>query len=294
MLSSFVSALLGTAALGAIIGAGLYRYWAIYQARKKKRIPEHWQLVARPLFTDVERTVSRWLRQVFYDQQLMLKIPVIRFLSPQNVAQGHHSHDLLKGIYCSFTVCTADGTVVGCIDVPGVNGLKASHRDMKERLFRECGIAYAVLSANNLPTLEGLRASFLGAMAADDHSHSHSEFSPSIQPSMLPVNDVAKAAPVNTEQILTVDSINQASNPSGVTPSINAKGTHGIDMLAVAAARSSLQDKLERNRKTRMATIESLSASMGIVEDSAEKGFLVTWHDSFIQGEEPVNAAPDK
>ena len=65
-------------------------------------------------------------------------------------------------------------------------------------------------------------------------------------------------------------------------------------MVAVAAARSSLQDKLERNRKTRMATIESLSASMGIVDDSPDKGFEVTWHDSFILSEQPESAGKDK
>ncbi|MEO6018007.1 MAG: hypothetical protein ABIP46_12190, partial [Polaromonas sp.] len=121
MLSSFVSTLMVTAVLAAFFGAASCRYWLARNARQKKLIPAKWQLRARPLFNDVERTVWRWLRQVFFDHQLLLKVPVIRFLSPESASQGQHSHDLLKGIYCSFTVCAANGTVVGCIDVPGVN-----------------------------------------------------------------------------------------------------------------------------------------------------------------------------
>ena len=299
MLSSFVSALVVTALLSAFLGATSYRYWVVTSARNKKRIPPKWQLRARPLFTDVERTVWRWLRQVFFDQQLLLKIPVIRFLSPQNVSQGHHSHELLKGIYCSFTVCTADGTVIGCIDVPGVNGLKASHRDMKQKLFAECGIAYTVLSASNLPTLEGLRTSFLGAMALIDHPHN--EFTASTQPSVF---EVTATASVATSAASTVSASKSGLQPASefaadsaavkVQPPLVVKDAHGTDMVAVAAARSSLQDKLERNRKTRMATIESLSASMGIVDDSADKGFVVTWQDSFIVSEHPENVLKDK
>ena len=294
MLSSFVLALIVTAVLGAFVGAGSYRLWLVRDARQKKRIPSEWQLQARPLFSDVERTVWRWLRQVFFDQQLLLKIPVIRFLSPQSVSQGHRSHELLKGIYCSFTVCTADGKVIGCIDVPGIRGLKASHRDLKRKLFEECGIAYAVLSANNLPTLEGLRASFLGASVSAEFAHS--EFTASVQPH-TPKQECATSATATEKKSELEASIDiTAANSTGgkPTPPIDASDSQAIDMLALAAARNSLQDKLERNRKTRIATIESLSASMGIVDDNGNKGFVVTWHDSFILSEQPEEVLKDK
>ena len=95
----------------------------------------------------------------------MVKIPVIRFLLPRSNTQSQCSYELLKGVYCTFTICASDDSVVGCVDVPGHNGLKASHRDLKKKLFEKCGMAYAVLSANQLPALEALRAAFLGDMA---------------------------------------------------------------------------------------------------------------------------------
>ena len=287
MLSSFVSTSILTAVLGAFFGAASCRYLLARSARQKKRIPAKWQLRARPLFGDVDRTVWRWLRQVFFDHQLLLKVPVVRFLSSQSAAQCEHSHELLKGIYCSFTVCAANGAVVGCIDVPGVNGLKASHRDMKQKLFHECGIAYAVLSANNLPTLEALRTTFLGALAPVNHAHNHSEFMASVQ--------LHAAEPVGFEEAAATHHERHAaaeSHKTGTPTDIDGQGQ--IDKLAVAAARSSLQSKLDRNRKTRIATIESLSASMGIVDDSADQGFVVQWEDSFIMGEEWAGGASGK
>lgn len=289
MLSSSVSTLIVTAVLAACLGAFACRYWLARVARQKKRIPERWQLCVRPLFNDVERTVWRWLRQVFFDHQLLLKVPVVRFLSPESATQGQRSHDLLKGIYCSFTVCAADGTVVGCIDVPGVSGLKASHRDMKQKLFHECGIAYAVLSANNLPTLEALRTTFLGAMASVNHAHSHSEFTASVQPLTADPVAAEESAAIphgpHAQAVATAAKFGTSPEKSGHTHT---------DMLAVAAARSSLQSKLESNRKTRIAAIESLSASMGIVDDSANQGFVVHWDDSFIMDETSAHASSDK
>ncbi|MBC7609335.1 MAG: DUF2726 domain-containing protein [Polaromonas sp.] len=292
MLSSFVPVLIVTAVLGAFFGAASYRYWLARNARQNKRIPAKWQLDARPLFNDVERTVWRWLRQVFFDHQLLLKVPVIRFLSPQSASQGQHSHELLKGIYCSFTVCAANGKVIGCIDVPGVSGLKASHRDMKQKLFHDCGIAYAVLSANNLPTLEALRTTFLGALASVNHAHNQSEFMASVQPHTAELVAFEEAAAHHKQHAPAA--AHKTGAPTDATDPTDIYGHTHIDMLAVAAARSSLQSKLERNRKTRIATIESLSASMGIVDDSADQGFVVQWDDSFIMGEESGQTATNQ
>ena len=60
-------------------------------------------------------------------------------------------------------------------------------------------------------------------------------------------------------------------------------------MTAVAAARSSLQSKLDQNRKVRLIKIDELGASLGIVDDKADPKFAVPWDDSFIMGEEDRN-----
>ena len=133
---------------GTGVGVICYRVWAARAARNQRRIPEQWQLRVRPLFTGMEREVWHWLKRVFFDHHVMVKMPVTRFLLPRSATQGQYPHKLLKGVYCSFTICDSDGAVIGCLDVPGSNGLKASNRDLKKKLFDECGIAYAVLNAS--------------------------------------------------------------------------------------------------------------------------------------------------
>jgi hypothetical protein len=271
MINSFMLAPTVTAVVGVAFGAAFYRNWEFRAAKRKRRVPEQWQLQARPLFTDVEHTVWHWLKSAFFDHYVLVKIPVIRFLSPRSIAEGQHSHELLKGIYCSFTVCASDGTVIGCIDVPGPSGLRASQRDMKQKLFAECGIAYAVVSAAALPAREVVRDVFLGEFEIPDEPHESYQH---------PYSRNGNAGDPDAESPDTVpDSLRAHDETADQTPG-------EIDMLAVAAARNSLQAKLERNRKTRIANIEKLSASLGIIEDNADHDFSVQWEDSFIMGEE--------
>ena len=259
-----------TAVAGLAFGARFSHHWEARAAKKKRRIPEQWQIQARPLFTDVERDVWHWLKSVFDDQCVLVKIPVIRFLSPLSKEQGQHSHELLKGVYCSFTVSASDGTVIGCIDVPGPSGLRASQRDMKQKLFAECGIAYAVVNAAALPAKAVVRGVFLGEFEipeelGESYAHPYSQAGNPGDPDA----DMAETVP---------DTLRALADMPPHTPG-------EIDMLAVAAARISLQSRLEKNRQTRIANIAALSASLGIIEDNVDRNFAVQWEDSFIMVE---------
>ena len=276
---------------GIVLGAVCYRAWLTRKALNKRRIPGQWRLRARPVFTGVERTVWHWLEQVFFDHHVLVKLPVLRFLSPRSATQGQESHELLKGVYCSFTICASDGSVVGCVDVPGSMGLKASHRDVKKSLFEECDMAYAVLNPNQLPTLEALRAAFLGDTA-------------SARPPGFEFGMASQASVSLPADMPALPELSPASMPSKADPAVQGVGSgtarpgHGagrpvspqsIDMTAVAAARSSLQSKLNQSRKVRLIKIDELSASLGIVDDKADQKFATPWDDSFIMGEEARN-----
>ena len=296
MLSTYSLSMMVVAVAGIGLGAMCYRAWTARAAMNQRRIPEQWQLRARPLFTGVERKVWHWLKRVFFDHHVLVKIPVIRFLLPRSATRGQDSHELLKGVYCSFTICTSDGTVIGCVDVPGSTGLKASNRDLKKKLFDECGIAYAVLSANQLPTLEALRAAFLDEVALahppgnEFVTSSQMPFSQPADIDQSPPLDVA--SPPSKATRPDAGAVPGRVLPGGVTS--RSDSPHGIDMTEVAAARSSLQSKLDRNRKVRLAKIDELSASMGIVDDNADQNFAVSWDDSFIMGEDSRNPGSGK
>ncbi len=285
---------------GIVLGVVGYRAWSSRMTKNKRRIPEQWQLRVKPVFTSVERMVWHWLERVFFDHHVLVKTPVLRFLSPRSATQGQQSYELLKGVYCSFTICASDGSVVGCVDVPGSMGLNASHREVKKKLLEQCGIAYAVLNPNQLPTLGALRAAFLGDTATARPPGREFEASsplPSSQSADMPAAPDASAAPAAPD-------LAPASAPSKAAPAALGTGSGtvqpghqasgpasppGIDMTAVAAARSSLQSKLDQNRKVRVIKTDELGTSLGIVDDKADQKFAAPWDDSFIMGEEGKN-----
>lgn len=286
MFDVFVLALTATAVSGMATGAACHHGWLARAARKKRRIPAQWHLQARPLLLDAEQEVWHWLQRAFFDHHVLVKVPVIRFVSPRNETEGQRSYELLKNVYCSFTVCAADGTVIGCLDVPGPHGLRASSRDLKRKLFAECGIAYAVVRASNLPTLEDVRAAFLGEIDLSDDE----ELSPVVfgePPRALPLEAEADA-------LATVPDTMRAADGSALmvadAPQVDAVKRAGqadqVDLAAVAAARSSLRAKLERNRKIRFTNFDPLSTGSGIVHDNADHQFAVQWEDSFITPED--------
>ena len=289
-----------TALVCTVSGALGYRAWAARVAAQQRRIPERWQLRVRPLFTTIERTVWHWLKRVFFDHHVLVKTPVIRFLLPSNTTKGQRSDEPLKGVYCSFTICTSDGTVVGCVDVHGSSGLKASNRDLKKKLFEECGIAYAVLNADQLPTLEALRAAFLGdATLARPPGYEFAATSqmPFSQPGDIDVAAVPAPATAATSAVphTSRHRHNGLVRPGGepTHASLGADSPQAIDLIAVAAVRNSLQSKLDHNRKVRLAKIDELTTNTGTADDGINKNLALSWDDSFIMGEEPKKRKTD-
>ncbi|MEO8020350.1 DUF2726 domain-containing protein [Polaromonas sp.] len=157
-------------ALGLVVGAGLgfllHREWLRRHAVQKLRPPARWLLNARAMVNSEEQEVWSWLRTTFADHAVMVKVPVMRFTipstrnQPENKDQGWH--ELLEGVYCTFTVCTLSGKVVGCVDVPGKRGMTRVQREMKESLLLECGIGYTTVRSSGLPSGGAMRAAFLG------------------------------------------------------------------------------------------------------------------------------------
>lgn len=168
--STFLYLCLGLAA-GAALGVGFYIWWLRREASAKMRLPSKWPLAARALLTNEEQEVFKWLLAAFHDHIVMAKLPVLRFTVPLSKDQnggGARWQELLGGVYCTFTVCTFNGNVVGCVDVPGKRGLNKVNRQLKESLLSDCRIAYTVVRSVKLPEMSAMRAAFLGEMASED------------------------------------------------------------------------------------------------------------------------------
>jgi hypothetical protein len=148
------------------LGAALLYWYNWSRQHKRRRIPKEWPLRIRPLVNHREKQVWLWLAKVMFDQQILVKLPVTRFTIPAAQDDAAHWYQLLNGVYCTFTVCSTDGQVIGCIDVPGPKGLSMSNQTLKHTLLTQCGIHYWVVDPDNLPHLIRIRTAFLGEHAA--------------------------------------------------------------------------------------------------------------------------------
>jgi len=125
-------------------------------------IPEVWPFELRRVAGSEERNIWNWLRQTFPEHQVLIKLPVTRFVIPQRPNKGREWFRMLSTVYCTFTVCTNDGRVIGCLDVmANPDSLSPINRQVKETLLDQCGISYWAVLHNRLPNGETLRAEFL-------------------------------------------------------------------------------------------------------------------------------------
>lgn len=157
--------------IGLVAGAALYALWLRKKTRASIRLPARWPLASRVIITNEEHDVLRWLRSTFHDHLVMVKLPVLRFTAPTDKdknGSGVRWQELLGGVYCTFTVCTANGNVMGCVDVPGKRGLGRANRGLKESLLSDCRIAYTVVRSAALPKASAMRAAFLGEVEIQD------------------------------------------------------------------------------------------------------------------------------
>jgi hypothetical protein len=155
---------LGALLLLSAVGASilLYRMHLRRVALRSMSAPSQWPITARELVAPDEHEVWQWLCGVFADYHIMLKIPLVRYTAPTTPAEGKVWHKRLSGVYCTFTVCGADGTVIGCVDVVGAGDGDRAHWYVKETVLGKCGIPYVMVSCGKLPAGESLRTAFIG------------------------------------------------------------------------------------------------------------------------------------
>ena len=154
---------------GLAVGLCQHRYGKRRKGQHSRRVlevPQVWPFDPRRLASFDEREVWAWLRATFPEHQVLPKLPLTRFVSPQRPDRARAWQQLLAGVSCSFTVCADDGRVIGCLDVmAGPDALPRINRQIKETLLDQCGINYWAVLRDRLPHGEILRAEFLGSDA---------------------------------------------------------------------------------------------------------------------------------
>ncbi|MBP7452678.1 MAG: DUF2726 domain-containing protein [Ottowia sp.] len=157
--------------LTGLLGAALYFSQRSRVARDRpgetpRRMPKQWPLNPRAVVNSNERRVWHWLHETFPHHEVIPKLPLTRFTQPRDPEQGREWFEMLSTAYCSFTICTLKGEVIGCVDVPGPRGLSRGNKHLKHTLLGQCGIGYWLMTSDALPNPESLRIEFLGASEA--------------------------------------------------------------------------------------------------------------------------------
>lgn len=170
---------------GVALGAWLWAWRIHRQARARLHIPAHWPLRARRIVSGNEKDVWAALKNIFHDHVVMVKVPVLRYTKLHDTekfnvsakaeaaveAENERLQELLINLYTTFTIVTNTGKVIGCVDLLGKVALPQASRDLKEGLLSDCGIAYLMVSASDLPDASKLRALFLDELPVERIEH---------------------------------------------------------------------------------------------------------------------------
>jgi len=258
-ISTFLFLCLGLLA-GALIGVGSYIWYLKQQANEKMRLPAKWPLTSRVMVTNEEHEVFKWLASVFHDHLVMVKLPVLRFTAPVNKSEngaGARWQELLGGVYCTLTVCTSNGNVLGCVDVPGKRGLNKSNRQFKESLLSDCNIAYTVVRSASLPEMGAMRAAFLGEMYVEDQIEAKdtlggdSSFHAELDSFTKQKRNAAKAAALEA-----LNKNDTGKSATGFQPSgFNPDGTGAVDPWRSSRFRNQWDDSFIQSDDSRPAKL---------------------------------------
>ena len=150
---------------GLVVGALAALSWQGRAPRKKKRTPLYWPINNRRVANSEELKVWNWLIKTFPEHHILVKIPITRFTIPQDKHKGLELYKMLNALYCSFTVCSADGKIVGCVDIPVVGHISKKNIQLKEKILFQCQIGYWVLNSGLLPEPNAIRSKFLGEVS---------------------------------------------------------------------------------------------------------------------------------
>src|SRR5262249_29974343 len=114
-------------------------------------------LTARPVFTTDERRIYRQLREALPHHIVLSKLPLVRFCQPTDPQEVRYWYELLGSTNVTFAVCSANGRVLGAIDLDVDRGGSRRGLQIKQSVLAACRVRYMRCPADHMPTIPELQ-----------------------------------------------------------------------------------------------------------------------------------------
>lgn len=150
---SLIAALL----VGLVLGAWVV--WALTSPRKRlPPLPTEWRLVARRVLSSEERRAYNQLRVAFPQCIVLPKLPLVRLCQPETPDQVQYWYELIGSAHVTFAVCNPNGHVLLVVDLEHSRSHSRRSTKIKESVLSACGIPRVNCAADDLPSMDELRA----------------------------------------------------------------------------------------------------------------------------------------
>lgn len=126
-------------------------------AARKLRLPDAWQITARPVFGNDERRFYRHICQSLPQHIVLSKLPLVRFCQPTDPQEARYWHGLLGPIHVTFAICSASGRVLAVIDLDNDHGTSRRVAQIKESVLAACRVQYLRCQPDQLPSAAELQ-----------------------------------------------------------------------------------------------------------------------------------------
>ncbi len=142
------------------LGALAYERWVGRVIAVRKKSARRHALRRKPLVSKDELQVWNWLRDIFPEHHVMLKLPLTSFAEPNSLEGDAHWVALLGPVTFSCVVADGTGTVMGCVDVLKAGELLERKHAFKRELLGRAGIPYWAIENRVWPDAAAIREKF--------------------------------------------------------------------------------------------------------------------------------------
>ncbi|MBV8470514.1 MAG: DUF2726 domain-containing protein [Burkholderiaceae bacterium] len=121
------------------------------------KLPTHWAITARPVFSADERRAYRALKDALPHHVILAKLPLVRFCQPTEAQEVKYWFDLLGANHVAFAICSPNGRVLAAVDLESERSRSTRGTQIKLAVMNACRVRYLRCSIDKFPSAAELQ-----------------------------------------------------------------------------------------------------------------------------------------